>query len=115
MTRAKTAVASRRRRKRILKMASGYRGTRGRLYRAAKQAVWHALRYAYIHRRTRKREFRALWIARINAASRANGMTYSRLMSGLKKANIQINRKVLAEMVARDPQAFSQVVSLARS
>ena len=115
MTTAKTAVASRRRRKRILKMASGFRGTRGRLYRAAKEAVWHALRYAYIHRRTRKREFRALWIARINAASRANGMTYSRLMSGLKKNNVQINRKVLAEIAARDPQAFSQIVAVAKA
>lgn len=114
MTRAKSAVASRRRRKRVLKMASGYRGTRGRLYRAAKQAVWHALRYAYIHRRTRKREFRALWIARINAASRANGLSYSRLMNGLKKNNVQLNRKVLAEMAARDPQAFSQVVEIAK-
>ncbi|MCB1185777.1 50S ribosomal protein L20 [bacterium] len=115
MTRAKTAVASRRRRKRILKMAAGFRGTRRRLYRAAKQAVWHALRYAYIHRRTRKREFRALWIARINAASRSNGMTYSRLMSGLKKNNVQINRKVLAEIAARDPQVFSEIVNVAKA
>ena len=114
MTRAKSAVASRRRRKKILKLARGYRGTRGRLYRAAKEAVWHALRYAYIHRRTRKREFRALWIARINAASRNNGMTYSRLMNGLKRTNIQINRKVLAEMATRDPAAFSEIVQIAR-
>ncbi len=115
MTRAKTAVPSRKRRKRILKMASGFRGTRRRLYRAAKQAVWHALRYAYIHRRTRKREFRALWIARINAASRAHGLNYSRLINGMKKNNVQINRKVLAEMASRDPQAFSRVVEIAKS
>jgi large subunit ribosomal protein L20 len=95
-------------------MAKGYRGTRGRLYRAAKEAVWHALRYAYIHRRTRKREFRRLWIARINAASRNNGMTYSRLMNGLKRSNVQINRKVLAEMATRDSKAFSELVAIAK-
>lgn len=114
MTRAKSAVASRSRRKKILKLAKGYRGTRGRLYRAAKEAVWHALRYAYIHRRTRKREFRRLWIARINAASRNNGMTYSRLMNGLKRSNVQINRKVLAEMATRDSKAFTELVEIAK-
>jgi len=115
MPRAKSAVASRRRRRRILKAAQGFRGTRRRLYRAAKEAVRHARKYAYIHRRTRKREFRRLWIARINAASRANGLPYSRLMAGLKRQNIELNRKVLAELAVRDPQAFAKLVELANS
>ena len=112
MPRAKSAVASRRRRRRVLKAAQGFRGTRRRLYRAAKEAVKHALKYAYIHRRTRKREFRRLWIARINAASRANGLPYSRLMAGLKRQNIELNRKVLAELAVRDPQAFAKLVEM---
>ncbi|MBN2082837.1 50S ribosomal protein L20 [bacterium] len=115
MPRAKTAVASRRRRHRIMKAAQGFRGTRRRLYRAAKEAVRHAMQYAYNHRRTRKREFRRLWIARINAASRANGLPYSRLMAGLKRHNIEINRKVLAELAIRDPQAFAKLVELANT
>jgi len=114
MTRAKTAVASRRRRRRILKAAQGFRGTRRRLYRAAKEAVRHALQYAYMHRRTKKREFRQLWIARINAASRANGLTYSKLTAGLKKAGVALNRKVLSEIAIHDPQAFAKVVEMAK-
>lgn len=114
MPRAKTAVASRRRRRRVLKAAKGFRGTRRRLYRAAKDAVRHALKYAYIHRRTRKREFRRLWIARINAASRSHGVPYSRFMAGLKREGIELNRKILAEIAVHDPAAFSQLVDLAK-
>ena len=111
MTRVKEAVARHRKHNRILKLAQGYRGTRRRLWRAAKDAVAHARQYAYMHRRTRKREFRALWIARINAASRAQGMRYSVLMSALRKAGIEINRKMLAEIAVRDPQAFTALVA----
>jgi large subunit ribosomal protein L20 len=114
MTRARGAVASRTRRKRILKLAKGYKGTRGRLYRAAKEAVWHAGQYAYNDRRKKKRTFRSLWIARINAASRALGVTYSRFQAGIKKAGVELNRKVLAEIAVRDPQAFAKVVELAK-
>jgi large subunit ribosomal protein L20 len=114
MTRATGTVASRNRRRRILKLAQGYRGTRRRLYRAAKEAVWHAGKYAYIHRRQRKRDFRRLWIARINAASRALGVTYSQFQAGLKKASIDINRKLLAEIAVLDPQAFAKIVQLAK-
>jgi large subunit ribosomal protein L20 len=111
MTRVKSNVASRNRRRRILKAAQGYKGTRRRLYRAAKEAVAHALRYAYAHRRTRKRDFRRLWIARINAASRLNGVTYSRFASMLRRSGAGLNRKVLAEIAVRDPQAFASLVS----
>ncbi len=114
MTRVREAVARHRKHRRILKLAQGYRGTRRRLWRAAKDAVAHARQYAYMHRRTRKREFRALWIARINAASRSNGMRYSALMSGLRKAAVEINRKMLAEMAVRDPQAFSALVAICK-
>ena len=115
MTRAKTSVASRNRRRRILKLAQGYRGARRRLWRAAKEAVRHAWMYAYKHRRTRKRDFRRLWIARINAGSRAGGVTYSRFIAGLKANNIELNRKVLAELAVTDPQVFGRIVELARS
>lgn len=114
MTRAKTAVSSRNRRRRILKAAQGYKGTRRRLYRAAKEAVRHALKYAYMHRRHRKGDFRRIWISRINAASRANGMTYSRFTSGLKHAKIELNRKVLAEIAIKAPEAFTQIVAAAK-
>jgi large subunit ribosomal protein L20 len=115
MPRAKNAVARRRRHRRILKAAQGYRGTRRRLYRAAKEAVMHAYQYAYMHRRTRKRDFRRLWIARINAASRLNGLNYSRLIAGLKRHDVELNRKMLAEIAVRDPQAFVRFVELAGS
>ena len=115
MPRAKSAVASRRRRRRILKAAQGYRGTRRRLYRAAKEAVMHALRYAYRHRRTRKRDIRRLWIARINAASRGHDVHYSRLIAGLKRQGVELNRKMLAELAVRDKAAFAQLVELAQS
>jgi len=115
MPRAKNAVARRRRHRRVLKAAQGYRGTRRRLYRAAKEAVMHARMYAYMHRRTRKRDFRRLWIARINAASRLNGLNYSRLIAGLKRHGVELNRKMLAEIAVRDPQAFVRFVELAGS
>jgi large subunit ribosomal protein L20 len=110
MTRVKSSVASRDRRRRILKAAQGYRGSRRRLYRAAKEAVMHARMYAYMHRRTRKRDFRRLWIARINAATRQLGLTYSRFISGLKGSGIELNRKVLAEIAATDSAGFAKIV-----
>jgi len=115
MTRVKINVASRTRRKRILKLASGYRGPRGRLYRAAKDAVRHAMRYAYIHRRDRKGDFRRLWIARINAAARNLGLSYSRFIAGLKKHDVLLNRKVLAQIAVEHPVAFSKIVAEIKS
>ena len=114
MTRAKSAVASRRRRKRIMKAAQGYRGTRRRLYRAAKEAVNHARQYAYIHRRTRKREFRRLWIARINAATRQHGLSYSKFTAAMKKLGIGLNRKMLSEIAIHDAAAFGKIVEMAK-
>jgi len=111
MTRVKLSVVRRRRHRRILKAAQGYRGTRRRLYRAAKEAVMHARQYAYIHRRTRKRDFRRLWIARINAASRAQGVSYSRLIAGLRRNSVELNRKILAEIAVKHPQAFAEIVA----
>ncbi len=114
MTRVKKSVASRRRRKRVLKQAKGYRGARSKLYRTATEAVDRALKYAYRDRRTRKRDFRGLWIARINAAARLHGISYSRLIDGIKKAGITIDRKILAELAVSDQQAFSKVVEEAQ-
>ena len=113
MPRATNNVASRRRRKKILKQAKGYWGARSKVYTIAKNAVEKALQYQYRDRKVRKREFRKLWIARINAAARLNGTTYSRLMGALKKNNIEVNRKVLADLAVRDPEAFSQIVQTA--
>lgn len=113
MARVRKAVASRRRRKRILKQAKGYFGGRSRLYRTATEAVDRALAYAYRDRRTRKRDFRRLWIARINAAARANGVSYSAFMGGLRKAGVQLDRKVLADMAVHDPASFAKLVELA--
>lgn len=110
MPRATNNPASRRRRKKILKLASGYRSSHHSLIKTAKQSVDHAGVYAYRDRRVRKREFRKLWIARINAGARANGISYSRFMSGLKKANILLDRKVLAEIAATDEPAFTRIV-----
>ncbi len=115
MPRASNAAASRRRRKKVLKQASGYRGSRHRLYKTAFQAVEHAGVYAYRDRKARKRDFRKLWIARINAASRACGMSYSRFIQGLRLANVDINRKVLAEIAATDEASFEQLVELAKA
>ena len=110
MPRAKGGFKTRRRRKKILARAKGYYASKSRLFRIAKQAVDRSLLYAYRDRRVRKREFRALWIIRINAALRALGLTYSQFMSRLKKANIALNRKSLADMAYSDPSAFSQLV-----
>ncbi len=110
MPRAKGGFKTRRRRKKILGRAKGYYGAKSRLYRVATEAVDKALQYAYRDRKAKKREFRSLWIIRINAAARALGLSYSQLILRLKKANIALNRKVLADMAYNDPSAFSQLV-----
>lgn len=115
MARVKRGVTAHRRHKKILKQAKGYYGARSRVFRVAKQAVIKAGQYAYRDRRQRKRQFRALWIARINAASRANGLSYSRLIAGLRKAEIGLDRKVLADLAVHDKQAFSSIVEQAKS
>lgn len=114
MPRVKRGVVARRRHKKILKQAKGYYGARSRVFRVAKQAVIKAGQYAYRDRRQKKRQFRALWITRINAASRANGLNYSRLIAGLRKAEIELDRKVLADLAVHDKQAFSAVVEKAK-
>ncbi len=115
MPRSTNSPASRQRRKKVLKEAAGYRGSRHRLLKTAIQAVEHAGVYAYRDRKVRKREFRKLWIARINAGARANGMTYSRFINGLKIANINLDRKVLADMAVTDLAAFGQIVEKAQA
>lgn len=115
MARVKRGVVARRRHKKVMKQAKGYYGARSRVYGVAKQAVIKAKQYAYRDRRQRKRQFRALWIARINAGARANGLTYSRLIAGLKKANVEIDRKVLADLAMNEKQAFSAVVEKAKT
>ncbi|MDP3298112.1 MAG: 50S ribosomal protein L20 [Thermodesulfovibrionia bacterium] len=115
MPRAKGGFKTRRRRKRILEMAKGYYGAKSRLYRIATEAVDKALRYAYRDRRNKKREFRSLWIVRINAALRALGMTYSQFINGLTKAEININRKVMADMAVKDPKAFNALVETVKA
>lgn len=115
MARVKGAVKTRARHKKVLKLAKGYFGAKSKLFRTAKQAVMKSLMYAYIGRRLRKRDFRQLWIARINAAARMNGISYSKLMNGLKKAGIEINRKMLAEIAVNDAEGFGKLVSLAKS
>ncbi len=112
MPRVRRGFKARRRRNRVLKLAKGYRGGRHRLYRTAVEAVDRALCYAYRDRRTRKRDFRRLWIVRIAAAAKANGTSYSRLMGGLKKADVELDRKVLSNMAILDPHAFAEVVKL---
>jgi large subunit ribosomal protein L20 len=114
MSRSTNNVASRRRRKRILKKAKGYWGRRKNIFRTAKLAVEKGLLYAYRDRRARKRNFRRLWITRINAAARLNGLSYSRLMNGLKIKQIEIDRKILAELAVNDPAAFSEIVALVK-
>lgn len=113
MPRAKNRVASRRRRKKIMKQAKGYRGSRRKRYKLAKNAVEKGLEHAYRDRRRKKRDFRKLWITRINAAARQNGTTYSQLMGQLRKKDIQLNRKALADLAVNDPEAFSAVVERA--
>ena len=115
MARVKRGVVARRRHKKILNQAKGYYGARSRVYRVAKQAVIKDGQYAYRDRRNRKRAFRALWIARINAGARANGLSYSRLIAGLKKANVEIDRKVLADLAMNEQQAFAAVVEKAKA
>lgn len=110
MPRVKRGFKARRRRNKVLKLAKGYRGARSKLFRSATEAVDRALSYAYRDRRVRKRDFRALWIARINAAARDNGLSYSRLIHGLKQAEIAIDRKILAQLAVTDPADFSSIV-----
>ncbi len=113
MARVKRGNVARKRRKKILKLAKGFRGSHSRLFRTANQQVMKALRNAYRDRRKRKRDFRRLWITRINAAARLHGMSYSKLIGNLKKAEINLNRKMLAQLAILDPQAFEQVLTLA--
>ena len=114
MARVKKAVKSRQRRKKILDMAKGYRGGRGKLFRTATETVDRALKFAYRDRKVRKRTFRSLWIMRINAAARLHELSYSRFMNGLKKANIILDRKVLASLAVTDPQAFARLAQIAK-
>ena len=111
--RVKRGFKAKRRRKKVLKLAKGFRGGRSKLYRTAADAVDKALMYAYRDRRVRKRDFRRLWIARINAAARINNISYSKFMHGLKLANVELDRKVLAELAISDPAGFSQIVKVA--
>jgi large subunit ribosomal protein L20 len=115
MPRSTVSVASRRRRKKVLKQARGYFGARSRLFRTAREAVNRAQAYAYRDRRRRKRDFRRLWISRINAAARLNGVSYSQLIHGLAKADIAVNRKMLADLAVRDSGAFTAVVEQAKA
>ncbi len=114
MARVKGAMRTRARHKKILKLAKGYRGAKSKLYKTANQAVMKSLVYAYRDRKAKKREFRQLWIARINAATRANGMSYSKFMNGLKLKGIEINRKMLSEIAISDPEAFKKLVDQVR-
>ena len=115
MPRVKRGVVANRRHKKILKQAKGYYGARSRIFRVAKQAVTKAGQYAYRDRRQRKRQFRALWITRINAQSRANGLSYSRLINGLKRADVQFDRRVLADLAVHDKTAFAAIVEQAKA
>ena len=115
MPRVKRGVTARARHKKVLKQAKGYYGARSRVFRVAKQAVIKALQYAYRDRRQRKREFRALWIVRINAGARLHGLSYSRFMNGLKKANITLDRKVLADLAVNDKVGFAKLAAQAKA
>ena len=115
MARVKTAVITRKKHKKILKRAKGYYGAKHYRFRNAKQAVMKSGAYAYVGRKDKKSNFRKLWIARINAAARQNGLTYSKLIAGLKKANVVINRKMLAEMAVTDAKAFAKVAEIAKN
>jgi len=114
MPRVKRGVTARRRRNRILKQAKGYYGTRSKLHRVAREAVERGWKYAYRDRKQRKREFRALWIARINAAAREHGLSYSRFMHGLGEAGVEVDRKILAQLALEDPKAFGELAELAK-
>lgn len=115
MARVKRAVNAQKKRRTTLELASGYRGQRSRLYRKAKEQVLHSLNYAYRDRRARKGDFRKLWIQRINAGVRANGMTYNRFIQGLRLAGIEVDRKILAELAVNDPGAFTALVGAAKA
>ncbi|MEW1957342.1 50S ribosomal protein L20 [Kineococcus sp. NPDC059986] len=115
MARVKRAVNAQKKRRTVLEQASGYRGQRSRLYRKAKEQVTHSLVYAYRDRKARKGDFRRLWIQRINAAARADGMTYNRFIQGLKAAEIEVDRRMLAELAVSDPAAFSALVATAKA
>ncbi len=115
MARVKRAVNAQKKRRSTLEAASGYRGQRSRLYRKAKEQMLHSLNYAYRDRRARKGDFRQLWITRINAAARANGMTYNRFIQGLRLAEVEVDRKILAELAVSDPAAFAALVEVARA
>ena len=115
MSRVKRGVASRRKHKKVLKLAKGYRGARSRTFKVAKQAVTRAGQYAYRDRRNKKRDFRGLWIQRINAGVREHGITYAKFIDGLKKANIEINRKILSEIAFHEPAAFKSIVEKAKA
>ncbi|WP_026424422.1 50S ribosomal protein L20 [Actinokineospora inagensis] len=114
MARVKRAVNAQKKRRTTLELASGYRGQRSRLYRKAKEQVLHSLNYAYRDRRARKGDFRKLWIQRINAAARQNGMSYNRFIEGLRVGGVEVDRKILAELAVSDPTAFTALVELAR-
>ena len=115
MARIKAAVNAHKKRRKIMKLAKGYYGSKSKQYRSAKEQVARSLRYAYIGRKLRKRDFRSLWIARINAAARINGMSYSKFINGLKKAGIDLNRKVLADLAVNDAAAFAKLVEIAKN
>ena len=115
MARVKGALNAKKRHNRVLKLAKGYRGARSKQYRIAKQSVMRALASAYAGRKERKRQFRQLWIARINAAARMNGLSYSKLMHGLKVAGVDMNRKILADVAVNDPAGFTKIAELAKS
>ena len=115
MARVKGAMKTRARHKKILKLAKGYRGAKSKLYKTANQAVMKSLSYAYRDRKAKKREFRQLWIARINAAARINGLSYSKFMYGLKLAGVEMNRKILADMAINDAEGFATLAELAKS
>ena len=114
MARVKRGTHGKKKHKAVLDRAKGFRGARSRRFKVAKEAVWHADRYAYRDRRARKGDFRKLWITRINAAARVEGMSYSRLMHGLRLAEVQVDRKNLADLAVRDPKAFGELVELAK-
>ncbi len=115
MPRVKRGFKARQRRNKVLKLAKGYRGARSKLFRSATEAVDRALNYAFRDRRVKKRDFRALWITRINAAARTNGLSYSKLIFGLKQAKVEIDRKILADMAVSDPTGFTQISNLAKA
>ncbi|MCD8010672.1 MAG: 50S ribosomal protein L20 [Lachnospiraceae bacterium] len=115
MARIKGGIGAKKRHNRVLKLAKGYRGARSKQYRVAKQSVMRALTSSYAGRKQKKRQFRSLWIARINAAARMNGLSYSRFMYGLKQAGVEMNRKILADLAVNDPEAFTKLADLAKS